>query len=89
MPPSSTTETLFDWPAEASRLERRAGVALARGSQDPWLLIEAEYTLDLIELELSALKKAAAPSGGPREQRLVQCKRRLESTVSGLRSLAD
>ncbi|WP_423065183.1 hypothetical protein [Devosia sp. CN2-171] len=49
-------ELLFDWKLDVERLEREARSAVERRQSDPWALVEAECSLDLIDAEIAALR---------------------------------
>ena len=90
--PSSTGQTstpLFDWHLDVQRLEREAKAALAAGRSDPWAMVEAECSLDLIEAELVALKGRDPRHASDSIVELRSWKARIERVIGTLRSLDD
>jgi len=78
---------LFDWQLDVQRLEREADKAAATGAVDPWTLIEAECSLDLIDAELLALRHAPADRATASFSLLQRWRARTEALVQRLREL--
>lgn len=85
--PNSTP--LFDWKLDVQRLEREAKAALAAGRSDPWTIVEAECSLDLIEAELVALMGRDPRQVTDSIVELRSWKARVERVIRTLRSLDD
>lgn len=62
-------ELLFDWQIDVSRLEKEAFEAKQLARPNPWALVEAECSLDLVDAEIAAAK--ASSPGKEREQTLA------------------
>lgn len=80
---------LFDWQMDVQRLEREADRAVATGTPDPWTLIEAECSLDLIDAELLALKNVPAERAAASLSLLRRWRTRTETLVQRLRALEE
>lgn len=86
-PPAASGSLLFDWQLDIERLEQQADEAAATGVPDPWVLVEAECSLDLIEAELSALSKIDARKSDPSATYLKRWRDRAEALLMRLRKL--
>jgi hypothetical protein len=88
-PGSHSSNRLFDWHLDVQRLEREAKAAAAAGRGDPWALVEAECSLDLIEAELAALKGRDPRQVGDSVSELRIWKARVERVIRTLQSLDE
>lgn len=84
-----TSTPLFDWKLDVQRLEREAKATLSAGRSDPWTIVEAECSLDLIEAELVALKGRDSRQVTDSIVELRSWKARVERVIRTLRSLDD
>lgn len=87
---SNSEELLFDWQMDVSRLEKEAYEAKQRSKPDPWALVGAECSLDLVDAEIAAVK--GSPPSEARKKTLAHLdawRLRLERVIRNLRSLAD
>lgn len=87
---SGPEELLFDWQLDVSRLEKEAYEAKQRSTPDPWALVEAECSLDLVDAEIAAIR--GSPSSEARKKTLAHLdawRLRLERVIRNLRSLGD
>lgn len=50
-------DLLFDWKLDVDRFAAAAARAKAAGEADPWLVVEAECAIELIDAEMLALKR--------------------------------
>jgi hypothetical protein len=80
---------LFDWQLDIQRLEREADEAAAAGAPDPWALVEAECSLDLIDAELLALNKGDPRQTAATVQHLKRWRLRTEAVLLKLRQLEE
>jgi len=81
------SDRLFDWQLDVQRLEREARAATASGRGDPWTMVEAECSLDLIDAELAALKGRDPRQVADSVTELRSWKARVERVIRSLRSL--
>lgn len=82
-------ELLFNWKLDVERLEREAGRAVERQQTDPWTLVDAECSLDLIDAEIAALRPKGS-QGGAATHSLAQLggwRSRIERVIRTLGSL--
>lgn len=80
---------LFDWHLDVRRLEREAKQATSAGRADPWTLVEAECSLDLIGAELAALKNRDSRQVADSVAELQSWRARIERVVRTLQSLGN
>ncbi|MDC9822759.1 hypothetical protein PRN20_03345 [Devosia sp. ZB163] len=87
---SSGEELLFDWQLDVSRLEKEAFDAKQNKIADPWALVEAECSLDLVDAEIAAIR-GSSPSEARTKilAHLEAWRLRLERVVRNLRSLSS
>jgi hypothetical protein len=85
---NATSEALFDWKPDAERLSREVRDAELKGIRDELTLAEIECSLDLIDAELSSLRrKRAADLASPQIRDLEQTRGHLMALASRLARL--
>lgn len=84
-------ELLFDWKVDVERLEKEARRAVDRQQTDPWTRFEAECSLDLIDVEIAALRPKGSQGrvAAPSLAQLGGWRRRIERVIRTLRSLPE
>ncbi|HEY0855068.1 MAG TPA: hypothetical protein VGD86_09585 [Devosia sp.] len=87
---ASFAEPLFDWKPDAERLEREVRSAELKGRRDELTLAEIECSLDLIDAELSGLRRKPANTGPDRKAKeLTAIRGRLSALASRLYRLPE
>lgn len=75
---------LFDWAAEVARLERKISAAVDRTGYDPLIVMEAEYSLDLIDMEIRSRGVVTCPSRGGEQLKLIHWRGRIVAAIQRL-----
>ena len=88
-PDAVLADQMFDWKLDAERLGRAAQLARQSGTPDPWTLVEAECSLDLIDAELLALERRSRhdPNVIDAMRRLRACRARIALAAKTLSEL--
>lgn len=84
MPDALDDKPLFDWASEVARLERRIGSAANRATPDPWVVVEAEYSLDLIDMEIRSRGVVTCPSQAGEQLKLIHWRGRIAAALQRL-----
>ena len=82
-------DLLFDWKLDVERLEREARAAVQSRRSNPWTLVEAECSQDLITAELDAAlaHKERTEAVAQTIEHLTAWRMRVERVIRQLRSL--
>lgn len=86
-PAQQAPDLLFDWKIDVERLEREADRALKMKQADPWALVEAECSLDLVDAELAAARRQSGEEAMATISSLSAWRHRLERVIRQLRAL--